>query len=293
MTDRRITLVGICLFLALVILTLFKFFMSSPRSSPNSNFTQMNDLSPKVVDPTDPSGPTLDKDQYQNLVLWEMTERKIGLKRTPVPVVRGEASINVELVVQDSCTPGDADAIELDLKMVPSHKILVSVEHLSDINKSLHWNVPYDFLKTGNIKHQFTLPVDEKPTQYGFFLCTANGSDTSCRSKTVRDFNEIFTEHLKKDPGAGQELRTLFFQYFFLDGRGLTAFSGFPKAEKFAALKTYLRERKAVGGDLEEGIQSVQNNMQTLRSLPFNFRNSSIRIELPKYNVKTCGEDIK
>jgi len=227
-------------------------------------------------------------DSFRERVAWDRAEREIDLKRTPLPIENGEAVLNVEIATKGTCFPGDANAIEMDLKAAPEHKLLATLESLSGGGTSLFWDVPKDFLAKGSASHQFRLPVKKEPAQYGFFICTALSSDKRCGTKTIRDVNEIFTEHIRKDPNAGKELRNIFFQYFLLDNRGLSAFSSPPKGDaKFEALKTYVRQREAAG-NVNQEIDIAKKNIQTLVSFPFVFKDKKLKVELPQYNLAAC-----
>jgi len=222
---------------------------------------------------------------------WDHAEREISLKRTPVEIQNGEAILHVQLVSKSACFPGDANAIEMELKASPGHKLMVTLEKMGEGASSATWDVPSDFLEREEAHSILTLPVEKRPAQYGFYLCTAKREDTSCKGKRVQDLNLVFSEHVRKMPGAGKEPRTIFFQYFLLDDRGLAAFSQAKNNDQqFQNLKLYAKERSVDAIDLNREIDSVKENMATLASLPFVFDGKSITIELPKYDVKSCGK---
>jgi len=228
--------------------------------------------------------------RYQQLVKWEKEERKLDLKRMPLRIVNGEAILNVEVVTKGTCFPGDANAIEMDLKASPDNRLLITLEELSGKEKPISWQLPKDFLTQGSAKHEFKVSIADEPTQYGFFLCTARSSDTRCGDKPVKDINEIFTEHLRKDENAGKETRNIFFQYFFVDTRGISAFSGFQKHDhKFENLKNYVKDRKIKNPNFEKEIDIAKKNMKTLMSYPFSFDGKNMKVELPQYNVAACA----
>jgi hypothetical protein len=195
----------------------------------------------------------------------------------------------VKISTKGTCFPGDADAIEMDLKSSPSHKLLATLESLSDGGQSLSWNLPEDFLARGLANNTFNLPVRAEPSEYGFYICTANSSDKSCKDKVAKDVNYIFAEHIRKTPNAGKESRIIFFQYFLLDSRGLAAFaSAKNNYKKFEELKFYGKERGIQSRKHDQEIEKVRNMMNTLYSYPFVFDGSTLRIELPKYNIEAC-----
>lgn len=229
-------------------------------------------------------------EKYRELVKWEKEERKLDLKRMPLKVVNGEAILQVELVTKGTCFPGDANAIEMDLKAAPNHRLLATVEELSGKAETISWKVPETFLKEGSAKQEFKLKVSEEPVQYGFFLCTASSADSRCGDKPVKDINEIFSEHIRKDENAGKETRNIFFQYFMVDTRGISAFSGIQKHDKkFDELKKYAVERKMKNKNFENEIDVAKKNMKTLLSYPFQFDGKKLSIELPQYNVAACA----
>ncbi|NBW98675.1 hypothetical protein EBR03_03800 [bacterium] len=245
----------------------------------------------KILDQNSPDESEEAREKYLKVVAWDQSERKINLKRTPVPIKEGEATLNVQLTTKGTCFPGDANAIEMDLNAAPNHKLLASLENLSGDGKSIHWDLPSDFLKTGSATQVFRIPAGSKPAQYGFYLCTADKSDKSCQGKTVRDINEIFTEHVRKDPKAGKELRILFFQYFIVDDRGVAAFSSYKNEDqKFEELKLYLKDRGLDGQNALREVDAAKKKMNTLLSYPFVFDGKSLKIELPQYNVAACGQ---
>ena len=169
--------------------------------------------------------------------------------------------------------------------------LLGTLEGMSAGTKSFSWEVPKDFLTGGVAKKQFKIAATTKPIQLGFYLCTAKGGDKTCQNKKVRDINEIFTEHLTKKPKAGEEERVIFYQYFLVDDRGLTAFQGYPKGEQqFDELKKYAGVRKFQGEKINEGIDKAKAALTTLVSLPVVFNKDSLTIELPKYDVAACAK---
>lgn len=227
-------------------------------------------------------------------IQWDNSQRKMGLSTYPIPIVNNEAILDLEVVTTGSCFPGDANAIAMELKSSRSHKLLATLESLSGDGKSLSWDLPKSFFGIGKVEHEFRLPVSSEPVQYAFYLCTAESSDTSCRSKPVKDINEIFTDHIQKNPQAGKEPRNIFFQYFILDERGLTAFADIPKGEqRFEELKKYLQERQSSEKKMGESIALTKKNTQTLASLPFQFDGKKLKVELPEYRQEACGKSKK
>jgi hypothetical protein len=251
-----------------------------------------------ILDPRDVvKAPNILERRTQNQlekIKWDRSQRKIGLSTYPIPIVNHEAILEFEIATTGACFPGDANAIAMELKSSPSHKVLVTLESLSGDGKSFSWDLPRSFFSTGKAGHEFRLPVSPDPVQYAFYLCTAESSDTSCRSKTVKDINEIFTEHIQKNPQAGKELRNIFFQYFILDERGLTAFADTPKgAQRFEDLKKYLQERRSSEKKMDEVIGLTKKNTQTLASLPFQFDGKKLKVELPEYRPEACAKSQK
>lgn len=281
--------VGVVVFLGLLYLS-WTAFKKRPELAPVPE-TASSDSGIKILDPNLPDESAEAKEKYLKVVSWDQSERKINLKRTPVPIEKGEAILNVQITTKGTCFPGDANAIEMDLNAAPNHKLLASLENLSGSGKSMHWDLPSDFLKTGIANQVFRIPAGSKPAQYGFYLCTADKSDKTCQGKTVRDINEVFTEHVRKDPNAGKEVRTLFFQYFIVDERGVAAFSSFKNEDqKFEELKLYLKDRGIDGQGAIREVDAAKKKMDTLLSYPFVFDGKSLRIELPQYNLAACGQ---
>ncbi|NBX75690.1 MAG: hypothetical protein EBQ92_03985 [Proteobacteria bacterium] len=262
--------------------------------SDSSSSVPIIDSGIKILESESMEKSAAENEQHRKLVAWEQAERKINLKRTPVPIENGEATLEVQVTTKGTCFPGDANAIEMDLRAAPHHKLMATVEALSGAGKSLHWDLPDGFLAQGLASKTFKLPVGNHPTQYGFYLCTADRADKSCQGKTVRDINEIFTEHVRKDSNAGRELRTIFFQYFMLDERGVAAFSSYKnKDQRFEDLKQYAEERGVRGNNLANEIDGAKKKMNTLLSYPFVFDGTSLKIELPQYNLAACGQQEK
>lgn len=268
------------------------FLMRKPKPVPESVVEGAPSTAIKILDEKAIEEQTRGRD-YMQLVQWDQTERKIDLKRTALPIVNGEAIIDVEVATKGTCYPGDANAIEMDLKSMREFKLLATIESLSGRGNSLSWDVPKDFLSKGSATKEFKLPVKQEPSQYGFFLCTARSGDKSCQDKKVRDVNEIFTEHLTKTGKLSKEPRNIFFQYFMLDDRGLAAFAGVPQGnEKFEQLKKYTKERN-VNGNVESEVEVAKKNIHTLLSLPFAFNGKKIKVELPQYNMAVCAQERK
>jgi hypothetical protein len=275
----------------LVLLVFVLVFKSRRSVTPlEAEVVSQGDQQIKIVSPEEQKATPQQVERYRQLVRWEKEERKLDLKRMPLKIVNGEAILNVELVTKGTCFPGDANAIEMELKASPNHRLLATVEELSGKADTLSWKVPENFLKEGSAKHEFKLKVSEEPTQYGFFLCTASSADSRCGDKPVKDINEIFTEHIRKDENAGKETRNIFFQYFMVDSRGISSFSGIPKNDqKFEGLKKYAQERKMKNKAFEKEIDIAKNNMKTLLSFPFQFDGKKLTVELPQYNVAACA----
>ena len=226
---------------------------------------------------------------FQALVQRDKSEKSIGLKRMPLQVIGGEAHLKVILSLKPSCNPGDADAIIQELGAVTDHKLLATFEDLSGQQKSISWDIPENFIRSGKAENIFKVPIKPEPSQYGFFLCTAQKNDTTCREKEVTDVNLIFTEHLTQTSRADEVLRTIFFQYFLVDERGLAAFSKVSQFnDPFDKLKKYLDDIKASGKVARTEVDLTQQNMQTLDSLPSVFSKGTLILELPKFQEAAC-----
>lgn len=284
--EKRILLAG-----AIVLVSVFLIFKSRKTSvTPEVEVVSQENQQIRIVSPEEQKATPQQVARYQQLVKWEKEERRLDLKRMPLKIANGEAVLNVEIVTKGTCFPGDANAIEMDLKASPNHRLLVTVEELSGKADTLSWKIPENFLKEGSAKHEFKLKVSEEPAQYGFFLCTASSADSRCGDKPVKDINEIFTEHIRKDENAGKETRNIFFQYFMVDTRGISAFSGTPKNDqKFEGLKKYAQERKMKNKAFDKEIDVAKKNMKTLLSYPFQFDGKKLTVELPQYNVAACA----
>lgn len=222
---------------------------------------------------------------------WQLAEKRLNMKGTSLPKRGGEVLLNVELKKSPSCTPGDADAIEMDLKSAPENQLLVTLESMSRGPKSFYWEVPREFSTQGSANKTFQISVKREPLQFGLYVCTARLGTKSCQEKKVRDVNEIFTEHFTKKANAGKEERVIFYQYLLIDDRGLSAFQESARGEQqFNELKGYARERKFQGDNVEAGIDSAKNNLETLLSLPVAFEKNKIVVELPKYDAMACAQ---
>jgi hypothetical protein len=244
---------------------------------------------PKVIE----NGPKLNQEisrsEFQTLIKKDKLEKEIGLQRMPLPREGNQALLKVVIAITPSCSPGDADAILLDLAKDSSHKLLATFEDLSENQKPLTWEVPQSLFKEGKAETLFKVPVLPDPTQYGFYLCTANGSDTTCKDKKIQDINEIFTEHLTKKSNAGQQLRNIFFQYFIVDERGLAALSKFSKGQKvFDKLKRYTEEAKIQNKSNRSDINWVKKTVETIDSLPAAFSKDKLVLQLPKFREAAC-----
>jgi len=272
----------------------FLFFLFSPRNNKGQERFLNSASESALTTPQEASFdhgtfPELDAEAHEIRLALDQKERSIGLKRTPLAFENGKALLNLEILTTPSCNPGDADAIEMHLKAAPSQKLLISVQTASQQTIDF-WDVPLAFLKGAKLTHQFTLPVEDIPKSYGLFLCTAPLEENHCNQAPLRDLNEVFTMHLRKDPGLSEQRVQIFFQYFFVDEIGLAAFSGFPKPHKFASLKRYLQERDVTGVEAGRFIDESQQQMTTLLSFPFVFDNKTVRVQLPQYDARTCGE---
>lgn len=228
--------------------------------------------------------------RFQQLVRWEVQERQLDLKRMPLEMRNGEALLKVKLALKPVCFPGDADAIDLELDASPNHRLLVTIEPLSETKDNLSWTLPDNFLKKGLAEHEFKIRVSDKPLQYGFFLCTAESNDSRCGDKPVEDVNVIFREHIRGDKHAGKTPRNIFFQYFLADTRGLSAFSGTDKRQPpFEKLKNYLKERHEGNTHLDREVDLAKKHTKALKSFPFRFEGNTLQIELPQYQASACA----
>lgn len=259
--------------------TLSKTGIDAPTQNPDSSFLKTM---------TESSG-MVERYRFQTILKKDRMEKEIGIKRMTLPTEGKNAILNVVLTIKPSCSPGDADAIIQDLSKVSSHRVLATLEDLAGKQKNLYWEIPQSFFKQGRAENTFKIPVDEAPTQYGFFLCTANSSDSSCSDKKIRDINEIFTEHLTKKPNAGQELRNIFFQYFLIDDRGIAALSKPYQGDKiYGKLKQYADEFKAPSKANHLEIDFAKKAIQTINSLPAVFTKNRLVLELPKFKESAC-----
>lgn len=263
---------------------------TSPPATESDNSMAVPDTAIHILKPDSAHSNVKSKIPYQTLVRWDEAERNTRLKRLPLKVENGTVALNISLVLKGTCFPGDANAIEMDLKAAPNHKLMATLESLSAGGPSYSWDIPPEFLKERTATKTFTIPLSDRPSQYGFFICTADSTDKSCRDKTTRDVNEIFAEHLRKDAGAGQELRNIFFQYLLLGETGLVTFADARNDDKkFELLKKYVQDRDVDGKNPKADVDAAQKKMKTLQSFPFSFDGKNIKIELPQYDEKTCG----
>lgn len=276
--------------LGLLVVGLFLFKQNRNQSSVFESTQQSPTAQVRILTEQEQTSSDGEVSRHQQVVKWEREERNLDLKRMPLSISNGEATLKVEVTTKGVCFPGDTNAIEMDLRASPDHRVLMSLEELSEKGFVLSWQLPEDFLQKGKASHEFKLKVSDEPKQYGLFLCTARQGDNRCGEKPVRDINEIFTEHVRKDTNAGKETRNIFFQYLLVDNRGITAFSDFGiEGHKFEGLKKYVKDRKIQNNNFENEIDLAKKNMNTLLSLPFSFDGKTMKLELPKYNLADCA----
>lgn len=257
----------------------------SPKPVPEDEAPQIRKL-----DSVDEKKIVQEQKVARQRAVFDVKERNLDLKRLPLKIVDQESVLFVELVMKPSCRPGDADAIQMDLKAAPDHKLMVTLEPLTRKTEALQWDVPSDFFTQGIVEKEFRIPVSEQPSLWGFFLCTAQSRDATCRDKAVTDINNIFTEHLNKKPKAGQQLRSIFYQVFLLDDWGVAAFADIPKTSKrFEQFEKYSVERGISSKESSRAFDLTQKNTETLLSLPFYFNGKTLRVELPKYKIDACA----
>lgn len=250
----------------------------------------VNKSEPQIIDPRGGLPSRMSPAQVKAWEKQDLMERKLGFQNFNLPKEGGDSVLNVELRVKGGCTPGDADAIDMDLKAAPSHQLLAKLEGMSRSTVSFNWNVPADLLTKKTAKNRFKLKATQEPLQLGFYLCTSK-SGGSCQDKKVRDINEIFTEHLTKKPNAGQEERLIFYQYFLLDDQGLRTFEGYPRGkDHFDNLKKYAEERKFQGQNINEGIDKAQQALETMVSLPVSFEKDTLIVTLPQFDEAACAD---
>jgi len=246
----------------------------------------------KKIDPSMQMPSKKDEEVLLKRTKIDLKERQIELKRLPLIRKEQNSVLNVEIRMKPNCRPGDADAIQMDLKAAPDHKVMATLEPLGSNYQSFHWDFPSDFVSQGSIFNQFLIPQEQKPTLWGFYVCTADLKDTSCKNKATTDINDIFKEHITKSPKAGRQKRNIFFQVFLLDDWGLVAFADVPKESKrFEALKKYAGERGIASKESEQALNTSQKQMETLLSLPFSFNGNKLTVNLPKYRISACSKN--
>lgn len=282
---------ALTLLAVLLVVTILLMTRTSDQESEKTKNLQIKEPIPELIDlkQSKPHSDPNSKISFQALVQRDKSEKSIGLKRMPLQISEGEANLKVILTLKPSCNPGDADAIIQELTAAPDHKLLASFEDLSGQQKSISWDVPQNFLRLGKAENTFRVPVKTETAQYGFFLCIAQKNDTTCSEKEVTDVNKIFTKHLTQNSIEEEILRTIFFQYFLVDDRGLAAFTRVSKFdEPYEKLKQYLDTVKAPGKANRSEIDLAQQNMQTLESLPSIFSQGTLILELPKFREVAC-----
>ncbi|MFM8269248.1 MAG: hypothetical protein ACKN9V_03585 [Pseudomonadota bacterium] len=246
----------------------------------------------KKIDPSQrKSDQKMEEELMSKRIKLDLKERQMELKRLPLPRQNENSILDVEIYLQPTCRPGDADAIQMDLKAAPNHKVMVTLEPFSKGGTSFQWDLPSDFTNKESLSNRFVIPQGDKPSLWGFYICTGDSRDTSCKEKAVIDINDIFTEHVNKDPQAGRQLRNIFFQLFLLDDWGMVAFSDVPKENKrFEQFKTYAKERGLSAKESDPAIAVSEKNMVTLLSLPFSFSGKKLSVKLPKYRAAACSK---
>ncbi len=247
--------------------------------------------SPEILTPEQVQALPRSQGNIQTIVQRDKMEKAVGFKQMPLTVEGGEAKLKVVLSVKPVCHPGDADAFIQDLKAEPSHKILASLEELTGKERKISWEIPKTIFKDGKAEKVFQIPVGPDPVQYGFFICTAKSRDTFCGDKPLKDVNEIFTEHMNKQPNAGKEPRNIFFQYFLVDDRGISGLTHIPKGPGnpiFDNLKKYVQDSKIESKPNHEEIELVKKGLKANSSLPAVFDNGTLTLVLPKFKESAC-----
>jgi hypothetical protein len=288
-TNRLLAVIFVLFVVMLFALSKKRQSSIAPPDTKNTAPVAVEKPTPQVIQNIPSSPNAVSPAEFQSLVKKHRGEKEIGLQRMPLPREGNQAQLKVVLSIKPSCSPGDADAILLDLAKAPSHRLLATFEDLSESQKPMTWEVPQSLFKEGRAEKVFWVPVHPEPVQYGFFLCTANKSDNTCSDKKVQDINEIFTEHLTKKPNAGQQLRNIFFQYFLIDDRGLASFSQISKGDKvYDKLKKYADETKAPGKPNRAEIDVMKTTLKTVDSLPAVFSKDKLILQLPKFKESAC-----
>ena len=261
--------------------------------SPNSNIDTGTPQNVVIIPaPTDKpsSNSTFEQKQITKYAKWQLQEKNLGLRGIELPKDGQKSVLTIEVKIKPYCTPGDADAIEMELKANSQNQLLATLEGMGSVKESFTWKIPKDLFTSGVAQQEFKISTTEKPLQYGFYLCTASSLDKTCQDKKLRDINEIFTEHLTKQTNLGQEKRIIFYQYLLFDERGVSFFEDVPRGEqKIKELKDYARERDFQGDKIEEGIDKASVGLQTLRSLPVQIDKNRLVLELPKYDPIACA----
>lgn len=256
------------------------------QSPPSENIPKAE---PQVVDSTRGLPSRMSSEQVKAWDKQDLAERQLELQNFLLPKEGADSVLNIELKILPSCFPGDADAIGMDLKASPSYKLMGTLEGMSRGTVSESWEVPKDLFSKGSAKTRFKLKARKEPLQLGFYVCTSK-EGLSCQGKKARDINDIFTEHLTKKSGAGQEERMIYYQYFLLDEKGLRAFQGNPKGkDHFENLKKYAAERQFQGKDVNQGIDKAKEALETLISMPVKFEKETLIVSLPKYDAVECA----
>jgi hypothetical protein len=245
-------------------------------NSTGSNASELGSVSPETV---------------ARWAKWHLKEKELGMRSLSLPKAGKNSLLEIFIQVTPGCTPGDADAIAMELKAAPQHRLLATLEGMSQGLKSFSWELPQDFLSTGQAQNKFEIPATEEPLQYGFYLCLASSGEKSCQNKKIIDINKIFTEHLTKASNAGQEEHVIFYQYLLVDEKGVSIFQESPRGQqRFDELKKYAAERKFQGDNANQGIDQAKEALQTLLSLPIVLEKDHLILELPKYDARACAQ---
>lgn len=207
------------------------------------------------------------------------TERGLLLKRTPLEIVDGKATIPFSIRVKRTCYAGDGNAIKEDLRRDPLKKLYLTFESVDGGKEIYPSELSKSFLEGGETGSSFKVPVTDKPKQYGVYLCTSS-SGGNCGSKPHLDINDVFMDQLNH-PNATPPDRAFFFQYALVDADGMATFSEFPASDQvFTGLNQYLSQERGLS-DVEKATNHTKEWTQNLNNLPLTTGNGKLGIELP------------
>jgi hypothetical protein len=229
--------------------------------------------------------------------------------------LEGQGRLKVTVALKPACVLADADAIALDFSSMlrsavpegsedsaaskPDPQVLLTLEPIDAQANSLE--VQHRSFTSADLVRdsaaEFLLPaINSSPRFFGLFICISQDGSTSCASKQVLPYGEIFRQHQvtfdehKTAIAPPQEAigdRVYFFRPLLFDHGTIYSLSKSLDEKDYDALRQFAEEH-GYKRNLAHVIQ-LMHSYGILGSRPLKRDDGGVVIELPYYKHDKCS----